>query len=129
MKDTVATMKYLSLKIFHTSALTLKGYDAHVGSYISVAGKVVKLIWLVKGHLSAFQHEPLLIRRADHLALVDIHHFPEVVRLAVVIEIFGKFHIKNGDDLADVENPVKAQFYNIILHNNRQTVRFYKYYS
>ena len=108
--------KNLALKVFHGPAFAFKGDDADIGGNGIVARQIVKFIGLMEGHLPAFQDKPVLIRGADHLSLVDIDHFPEIMALTVIIKVLGKLHIKQSNDLLDIKNPLKPDTCNFIFH-------------
>ena len=76
----------------------------------------MKLIGLMEGHLPAFEDKAVLIGGTDHLPLIDIDHLPKIMAFPIIFKIFGKFHIKDGDDLFNINVFLKAQSCKIIFH-------------
>ena len=70
----------------------------------------MKFVWLVKNSLTLTEGEFSAFGFYDCFALVNIHHFPEIVFFAAGAEIPLKFEIMNCHYLADVEYAVDFLF-------------------
>ena len=106
----------LAGKIIRGGAFAGEGHNADVGGHGVVAGQIVIFVGAVEGHFPAFEDEAVFIRGAEHLALVDIHHLPEIVPFAAVAEAFGQLHVKQRNDGIHPDHLLKLHPCIIISH-------------
>ena len=95
--------KYFSLKMLHGTAFAFEGQDADIRSNATVTRKIMKFIWLMESHFSAFQYKSFVISRTNHFPFINVYHFPKIVFFPFVIEVFRQLHIENGYNLVYIK--------------------------